>query len=258
MDSPPHLSQALQGIPRPVVALASDYPAHAVISPHHHPRAQLVYAERGVMTVRTGQGSWVVPPERAVWVPALTDHAVHAKTAIAMRSLYIEPAAAPSLPKTCAVVGVSPLLRELILRTAGLPRLYDPDGPDGRLVALLLDEIRMLPTLPLHLPMPNDPRLVKIARAILDAPASGETLEDWGNRAGASSRTLARLFVKETGMTFGRWRQQMRLLAALERLATGQSVTTVAMDLGYESPSAFSSMFKRALGKSPSAYFTAS
>ncbi|MEQ8194170.1 MAG: helix-turn-helix transcriptional regulator [Rhodospirillales bacterium] len=204
MDSFPHLSQALQGIPRPVAALASDYPALTAIPPHRHPRARLVYAESGIMTVKTDHGSWVVPPERAVWVPAQTEHAVHAKTAIAMRSLYIDPAAVPGLPLSCAVVGVSPLLRELILRATSLPHLYDPAGPDGRLVALLLDEINVLPTLPLHLPMPSDPRLAKIARAILEAPADNTTLEDWGERAGASSRTLARLFLKETGMTFGR------------------------------------------------------
>lgn len=250
-----HRSQSLRDLPRPVVALASDYPEQTIIPSHHHRRAQLVYAETGIMTVRTEYGAWVVPPERAVWMPAKLEHAVHAKTAVAMRSLYIEPEYALDLPKNCTVVGVSPLLKELIIRATNLPKLYDPDDPEGRLMVLVLDEIHALQDLPLYLPTPKDPRLVKITEALGNNPASHETLNDWGIRVGASSRTLARSFLKETGMTFGRWRQQLRLLTALERLANGQSVTAVAMDLGYESTSAFSSMFKRALGKSPSEYF---
>lgn len=244
-----------QIVPRPVGAMAKDFPDGFFIPPHAHRRSQLIHASSGVMRVRTPQGAWVVPPHRAVWVPANVVHDVRMAGAVAMRTLYIVPGAVAALPRECCVVAVSPLLRELVLRASAAPLLYDEAGPDGRVMALILDELRMLPVLPLNLPMPQDPRLVKVCRAILDDPASALTLGGWSRRAGASSRTLARLFLRETGMTFGRWRQQARLLEALSRLAQGQSVTTIALDLGYDSPSAFTFMFRRALGRTPSAYF---
>lgn len=244
-----------QVVPRPVGAMAKDFPDGYFIAPHAHRRSQLVYASSGVMRVRTPQGAWVVPPHRAVWVPADVVHDVRMAGAVAMRTLYVEPDAIATLPRECCVVAVSPLLRELVLRAVELPLLYDEGGPAGRVMALILDELRALPVLPLNLPMPGDPRLARICRAILGHPASALTLAGWGRQTGASSRTLARGFLRETGMTFGRWRQQARLLEALSRLAQGQSVTTIALDLGYDSPSAFTSMFRRALGRTPSAYF---
>jgi AraC-like DNA-binding protein len=244
-----------QVVPRPIGAMAKDFPDGYFIAPHAHPRSQLIHASSGVMRVRTPQGVWVVPPHRAVWVPADIVHDVRTAGAVAMRTLYIVPDAAAALPRECCVVAVSPLLRELILRASAAPLLYDEAGPDGRVMGLILDELRTLPVLPLNLPMPRDPRLGRICRAILDDPASALTLGAWGRQVGASSRTLARLFLQDTGMTFGRWRQQARLLEALSRLAQGQSVTTIALDLGYDSPSAFTFMFRRALGRTPSAYF---
>jgi AraC-like DNA-binding protein len=147
------------------------------------------------------------------------------------------------------------LLRELILRAMELPLLYDRNGPEGRLIRLILDEIRVLPILPLHLPVPSEPRLAKICRALLDHPEDRREIEVWGRIVGASGRTLARLFQREIGMSFGAWRQQARLIEALARLGTGEPVTTVALDLGYESPSAFTAMFRRSLGVTPSRYF---
>jgi AraC-like DNA-binding protein len=245
-----------QTVPRSIGAMAKDFPDGFFIAPHAHPRSQLIHASSGVMRVRTPQGAWIVPPHRAVWVPADIVHDVRMAGAVAMRTLYIEPGAVAALPRECCVVAVSPLLRELILRASAAPLLYDEAGPDGRVMALILDELRVLPVLPLNLPMPQDARLAKISRAILDDPANALTLHAWGRRVGASSRTLARLFLRETGMTFGRWRQQARLMEALSRLAQGQSVTTIALDLGYDSPSAFTFMFRRALGRTPSAYFS--
>jgi AraC-like DNA-binding protein len=245
-----------QVVPRPIGAMAKDFPDGFFIAPHAHRRSQLIHASTGVMRVRTPQGAWVVPPHRAVWVPADVVHDVRMAGAVAMRTLYIVPDAVAALPRECCVVAVSPLLRELILRASAAPLLYDEAGPDGRIMALILDELRALPVLPLNLPMPQEARLAKICRAILDDPANPLTLHAWGRRVGASSRTMARLFLREAGMTFGRWRQQARLLEALSRLAQGQSVTTIALDLGYDSPSAFTFMFRRALGRTPSAYFS--
>jgi AraC-like DNA-binding protein len=152
------------------------------------------------------------------------------------------------------VIAVSTLLRELILRACTLPVLYDESGPDGRIVALILDEIAALPSLALDLPMPRDPRVRRICQALRADPGATSTLDEWARTAGASSRTLARRFARETGLTFADWRQQARLLAAMARLAAGESITTIALDLGYDSPSAFSAMFRRALGTSPSRY----
>lgn len=244
-----------QDLPRPVGAMAKDFADGFFIPPHAHERSQIIYASAGVMRVRTPQGAWVVPPHRAVWVPAGIVHDVRMAGAVAMRTLYIAPDAVRTLPGECCVVGVTPLLRELILRATALPLLYDEAGAEGRLMRLILDELRALPVLPLNLPMPADPRLARICKAILGAPGDPRTLGEWGKEIGASSRTLARGFVSETGMTFGRWRQQARLLEALTRLGQAQSVTTIALDLGYDSPSAFTSMFRRALGRTPSAYF---
>lgn len=245
----------LEAAPRPVLAVATDYPPDARIPPHTHVRAQLVHAVAGVMRVTAEDGLWVVPPGRALWVPAGTRHAIAARGRLAMRTLYIEPAALPELPRRCAVVAVGPLLRALILRATGLPAAYDEAGPEGRLMAVLLDELRLLPTIPLHLPKGQDPRLARVTEALEAVPGDPRPLEDWAREAGASARTLARLFQRETGMTFAAWRQQARLLQALIGLAEGRPVTGLALDLGYASPSAFIQAFKRAFGTTPSRYF---
>lgn len=247
----------LDATPREVVAWADSYRAGFHVTPHRHRRAQLLYAAAGVMRVTTPEGSWIVPPHRAVWVPPATTHSIRMSSAVSMRTLFIEPGAAQTLPAKCCVASVSPLLRELILRAMDLPLLYDLGGPEGRLIRLILDEIRALPILPLHLPVPSEPRLAKICRALLDHPEDRREIEAWGRIVGASGRTLARLFQREIGMSFGTWRQQARLIEALARLGTGEPVTTVALDLGYESPSAFTAMFRRSLGVTPSRYFDA-
>ena len=243
-------------VPRTLLVRAMDLTVDHNTGWHQHRRAQLVYAISGVMQVWTAHGLWVVPPQRAVWMPSRTPHQVQTGSGpVAMRHLYIEPDAAAHLPDHCCVVRVTPLLKELIRKAATLPELYDPDGPDGRLVTVILDQIQGLPTAPLHLPDVSDPRLRPIARALTRDPADPRTLADWAAQAGASARTLARLFRRDTGMTFGQWRQQVRLLAALALLAEGRPVTTVALDLGYDSQSAFIAMFRRAFGVTPGRYF---
>jgi AraC-like DNA-binding protein len=240
-----------------IVARARECPADHVIDWHTHRRAQLLYAAEGVMRVTSTSGVWVVPPQRAVWIPPGIEHHVRAQGApLSLRSLYIRPDALDRLPSVCCVVTVSRLLRELILEAIELPDDPPPNSAAARLVQVLLDRIEGLPIAPLHLPNPEDARLRRIADALLDDPADARTLKEWAHELAASERTLARRFQRETGMTFGHWRQQVRLLAALGRLAAGDSVTTVAMDLGYASQSAFIAMFRRALGKTPARYFT--
>ena len=236
--------------------MAKDYPDGWVNQWHRHRRAQLVYASSGVMTIRTPHGIWIVPPDRALWIPPAVDHEIGMAGAVTMRTLYIEPGAARGLPDVCAVVAVSGLLRELILRAVEMPLLYDENGADGRVAGLIFDELRALSSLPLHLPSPRDSRLQRLCAAVRRRPADDRTLAAWGREVGASARTLARLFRDETGLTFGRWRAQARLLAALGRLAGGEKVTTVALDLGYDSPSAFTALFRRHFGVPPSRYFS--
>lgn len=240
----------------PVVGYARDHPSGHDTGRHQHRRAQLVYASAGVMTVTTATGTWVVPPQQAVWVPARITHQVRANGPLTMRTLYVlvGPGNAAGLPASCCVVGVPPLLRELILRAVTFTAEAPPSDAESRLLAVILDELRSLVPEPLHLPLPRDRRLTAVTDGLAADPADGRSLGEWARAAGASERTLARLFVTETGLTFGAWRQRLRLLSAVARLAEGQAVTAVAYDLGYDSPSAFIAMFRRTLGATPGRY----
>lgn len=258
-ESNPRILPPVAGVdqgPGIIVARERECPADHVIDWHTHQRAQLLYAARGVMRVTTAAGVWVVPPQRAVWIPPGIEHHVKAQgTPLSLRSLYIDVSQKNGLPDDCCVVTVSPLLRELVLAAMDLPPAPPPDSAPARLITVLLDQIEVLPTASLHLPMIRDKRLRQLADKLLDDPSDSRTLAEWSSELGASERTLARVFVRETGLTFGHWRQQVRLLDALARLARGDSVTEVAYDLGYASQSAFISMFKKALGKTPKKYF---
>lgn len=244
-----------QSGPQPILAMAKEFAAGFVIPRHSHPRAQLLYGVRGVMRVTTPMGAWVAPPRRAVWLPSGVPHEVRMASPVAMRTLYVAPDAAASLPSDCAVVEVSELLRALILEAVSLPMDYEPEGRAGLVMALILTELRLIEAMPLHLPTPNDPRLARLCAALSDRPDDDSTLEVWGERVGASARTLNRLFLKETGGSFAIWRAQARLVAALELLGQGEPVAKVAGILGYASPSAFTAMFRRALGSTPARYF---
>ncbi len=245
-----------EDIDRMVVVRASEYPSGYMSNSHWHGRGQLVYACAGVVKVTAKQGVWVVPQHRGVWIPARVEHKIESAGPFSMRSVYVRDEPAAELPISCGVVGVTPLLRELILTAADAPQLYDVNGRDGRIMNLILSEIRSSPVMPLHLPEPTDSRLKQITTAIRKNPADTRTLEGWGRHAGASPRTLARLFPAETGMTFRHWQQQARLLEGLMRLAEGEAVTSVALEVGYENPSAFISMFRRTLGITPGRYFS--
>ncbi len=245
----------LEGLPQRIVAYRRDLSDGEVIPPHRHRRAQLVYASEGVMTVTTARGAFVVPPHRAVWLPGGVEHRIEARGPVAMRTLYVEPDAGSGLPTAVCVLHVTPLLRELVLTAVDAAQDYSPNSPEHRLMSVILDQIRILPVAPLALPMPSDRRLRRVVDGLLADPSDQRGLDHWAHQAGASGRTLARLFDAETGMSFRAWRQQLRLLRALERLAAGDAVTTVAMDMGYDSPSAFTAMFRRNLGEAPTRYF---
>jgi AraC-like DNA-binding protein len=243
-----------QRVPRAVAAMPKDFTDGFEIAPHRHARAQLIYATVGTMRVSTDNAVWAVPPQRALWMPAGVRHSIVMSGDVTMRTLYLRRDAAAGMPDVCRVLPVSPLLRELIVRATELPMRYDERGAAGHVVALILYELHRERSLPLELPMPRDKRLRRLCMALLASPGDQRTLQAWAQAANASPRTLARLFVSETGLTFGAWRQQARVLEAMGRLGGGQAVTDVALDLGYESVSAFSAMFRRASGVSPSAY----
>ncbi|MGE0719723.1 MAG: helix-turn-helix transcriptional regulator [Alphaproteobacteria bacterium] len=243
-----------QDVPRPVAAMPKDFAAGAVIPPHSHARSQLIHAVSGLMWVEVPTATLAVPPRCALWIPAGMRHSLRMVGAVAMRTIYVDTAAVGDLPALCRVIEVSPLLRELIVAATAEPVEYDEGGRGGRIAALLLDELRAAPAAPVHLPMPRDRRLARLCETLLAEPARDDTLDGWGAAVGASPRTLARRFRAETGMTFGEWRQRARLVLALVRLAEGEPVGSIARSLGYGSPSAFTAMFRRAIGRAPGAY----
>lgn len=226
-----------------------------VIARHQHDWHQLVYATDGAMWVHTPQGGWVVPPHRAVWVPGGIEHAVEMAGAVLMQTVYLARKVSPALPTRCCAVNVSPLLRELIRHIIALGTLDRAVPAQSRLIGVLVDQVVTLPTAPLELPFPSDVRARRVAEWLYARPSEPASVEQMADVGAASPRTIERLFLRETGMTFGRWRQQMRLLHALRLLAKGKSVTAVAFDVGYESASAFVAAFRRFFGTTPARYF---
>jgi AraC-like DNA-binding protein len=239
----------------PVCALSQDYRHGERVAPHRHSRAQLIHALSGVVTVNTSLGSWVVPPGRGVWVPAGVEHDLKIAGRVRMRTLFVDPLARADLPQGCRVVDISPLLRHLIIAAMDIRQDYPAGGRDERVMELILNELRVLPILALHVPMPVDVLLANLCQALRDDPAGDWTLQGAAQRLGVSGRTLTRAFQRETGLSFVQWLRRVRLLASLDALAAGHSILEVALDLGYDSPSAFSAMFRRTLGVSPTAYF---
>ncbi|MFH0301326.1 helix-turn-helix transcriptional regulator [Bradyrhizobium sp. 31Argb] len=199
---------------------------------HEHRKAQLVLTLRGVVRCEADQGVWIVPPRCAVWIPGNLPHSVSLAGNVEVYCLFVEPDAAPALPRRCCTLSISPLLERLLLHVAQMPVLYDVDGADGRIATVLLDQLSLAPV----------------------DPSDRATIDDWGRRMAIAQRTLTRALKRETGMSFGRWRRQLHILIALQRLAEGASVQTVALDLGYEGASAFVTMFRKALGKPPARY----
>ena len=245
---------ALDGVPRPIIALGSRYPDGHVVAPHRHRRGQLISGVSGVVVLATPQGTWIMPPQRGMWIPPGTVHDVRMIGAVTLQSLYLEPAEAQDMPKICQVVGIPQFMRSLMTEAMELPVDYDPASRAGAVMALIQHEIRQLPVLPLSLPYPAHDALAERCRTFLRSPSVRQTIEDWTAVLGMSRRAFTRLFRRETGLSFVNWRQQACLVAALPRLVAGETVTTVALDLGYDNPAAFTTMFKRVLGASPRDY----
>lgn len=257
--APPRIERAtpqLAELPRPVMGRVESLPAGSWARAHAHPWAQLSYAVEGVLLVRTATGSYMAPPERAVWVPAGVEHEVSTTARAEMRSLYVQASAAQlGEATTPSVFQITPLARELIIATCALPVNYDEAGEAGRLVAVLLDQLATLTPVALDLPWPSDARLLRVSLALQADPSDQRTLAQWGSEVGLSERSLARLYREQTGLSLGDWRRRLRLLLSLTPLAAGEKVSSVARDSGYSAVSAFIAAFSQEFGQTPTQMF---
>lgn len=245
----------LKALPRPVYGRLDSLPNLMLGHRHSHPWVQLSHAVEGVLEVRTASGRFIAPPLRAVWIPPGMPHQVFCAPGTCIRSLYIDRRVAGAAAGRCRVVRISPLLRELIDHFSGLPEAYGEDDADGRLVQVLLDQLIAAPEVELMLPLPAEPRLRRLCRRLQARPDSPASLADWSRTLATSERTLSRLFLRETGLTFRAWRQRLRLLSALPGLERGERVTDVALACGYESLSAFIAAFREQFGATPGEFF---
>jgi AraC-like DNA-binding protein/quercetin dioxygenase-like cupin family protein len=245
--------QEAPGGVRPVTVVSRQLETDEATGLHTHTWGQFTYALDGALRVSAANSSWIVPPLRAIWIAAGTVHGVTVLESARMRLLCVEMARAP-FAQDLEVVEVSPLLRESI-EALGQMGVGDTSPRSRLLSELILDELPRSAIRPIRVPLPSDKRLKALCEGLLDAPGSPQTLEDWARQVGASERTLARLFERELGLSFGQWRQQVRLAHAAPLIARGVPLSQVAEQLGYASQSAFSAMFKKTFGSTPTAFF---
>ncbi len=241
----------------PVVTDSEDHAAGHENEWHSHDEPCLIYPADGVVAVETEDGGMLSSPQRAIWLGAGVRHRSKSTGKVALRSLRLNPDRFPDLESESHVIGITPLLRELILQVCATPPKERLDNPEGRMVAVIADQLKDLQSPALPLTLPQDKRLKRLVDGLLESPGDNRSLEDWGREVGASGRTLSRLFRAETGMTFRDWREHLRVIEAMRRLAEGQSVTSIAFDIGYDSPSAFVQMFKKVIGQTPARFRSA-
>lgn len=244
----------LDRIARPILVLGVTYPDGFSIAPHRHRRGQLISGATGLVVLTTPDGTWIMPPQRGMWIPPATEHHARMVGEVRMQSLYPEPDAVPNMPAHCQAVGISPFMRSLMSEAQSMPLAYEEDARARALMELIRHEMGRLPALPLSLPYPSREPLASRCRRFMREPNIHDGIDAWADELGMSRRAFTRLFRRETGLSFVAWRQQACLIVAMPRLAAGEPVTAVAGDLGYENPAAFTLMFKRAFGTPPLAY----
>lgn len=238
----------------PAVAFSHRYGDCVHVSEHQHSRCQLMFPVGGVLAVHTVAGHWLVPADHALWIPAQMRHSVDFIGDVTTHSVYVRPDAIAGLPSHLHVAALTPLMRHLVIEAEAFATA--PGDPrETHIVGAILHEILRLPELPLGLPLPASPRLSDLCRAFIANPSAQVKIDDWAKEAGMSRRSFTRAFRDETGLSLSTWRQQALLIAALPRLSAGETVTNVALDLGYDSVPAFTTMFSRMLGSPPRAYF---
>jgi len=228
-------------------------PRDHVVHRHTHKRVQLLCPVEGLLQLETDLGAWMVPPGFGIWIPAGVAHRVRTIN-VRTSSLYFKPEALPQPPRICRVIAVSPLMRELVAAAMRVPILYEKASRDDMLMQLTLHEAARQPEVGLYLPMPPDPPLAALCQAFFKSPDQGASPAGWVARLHVSERTFHRRFRANTGMSFVAWRQRACVLVAMSRLSLGDSVTRIALDMGYESPSSFSFMFKKTMGVAPTQY----
>ncbi|WP_018151104.1 AraC family transcriptional regulator [Leeia oryzae] len=249
------LASDWEHIPEDVLAIENRYPQGHQLSLHQHLRHQLLFAAHGMMKVITADGSWIVPPHRAVWIPAGTQHAVSMLTAVTTCSLYIRPDAQPLMPARCTVIDVSQLLHQLLIEAPRLRQDYTHHIRETHLMGLLLAELPRMPHADLNLPLPaNYPAMSELCLQFIQQPDIHQPMSVWYTRLNLSRRTFCRHFRQHTGIGFQQWIQQACVLSALPRLINGEAITRIALDLGFEHPGAFTTMFRRLTGYAPSVY----
>ncbi|MDE4040215.1 MULTISPECIES: AraC family transcriptional regulator [Acinetobacter calcoaceticus/baumannii complex] len=222
---------------------------------HNHKKGQLILSLQGAVTCEVANALWLVPPQHAVWIPSGILHSCRATENAQTYFLFIDPDAA-LMPDECCTVAITPLVRELILYLAEQEPSYPSDGPTARIVTVLLEQLSKASIQELHLPISDHPKIKYMVDKLISDPSNRMTLKQWSSQLAISERSLARLIEKSTGLSFGKWRQQFHLMIALAQLAEGNSVQNVAGNLGYDSVNAFITMFKKALGQSPTKYFS--
>ena len=247
----PEYRKNLDDAPRPVAALAKSWKDGDSIPLHIHRRGQLIHAVTGIMRVEAETAAWIVSPALALWMPPQYPHCMVMRGHLEMRTVYIDERVCTNLPVQPTLIEIGPLLHELVLAALEEPLDYDEAGRGGLIARLILTELGRMQERKLVVPMPRDPRALRVARSLLENLDNPHDLDDWANVAGASRRTLARLFRAETGFSFSEWRARLRAIDGLARLATGASVANVAASVGYASPSAFSAMVRRNFGRPP-------
>ncbi|MGH9690805.1 MAG: AraC family transcriptional regulator [Candidatus Acidiferrales bacterium] len=238
----------------PLLGYSLTDPVDRNLPPHSHSRGQLFSLRSGLVNVKVESGTWVLPPHGCAWIPPRQTHSVRTSGPVVGWCIFVLPSLCAGLPAQPCVLAVSGLLRALIDRFAAWRPGQSLTPPDRRLVKVFQDELAAASVQRMHLPVPKDERLTRILDALGKEPDDTRTIAEWARWSAMSKRTLTRSFVKETGMTFARWRQQARLFAALERLSKGESVTDVAVAVGYRSVSAFIDVFRQSFGVTPGAY----
>lgn len=249
---------AYEDIQRSVVAVGNVYPAGHTHPMHEHSRAQLLHAITGTMVVTTDQGAWIVPPRVGLWIPHGVRHGFHMISEVTTRSAYIAPGAALDMPTQCCVMEISSLLRELLIEAVDVPVEYEVGSRAEAVMTLLLFDLRAAPVRTLVVPFPKHEPLAGRCRQFLESPTTDLTIDHWAQELAMSRRAFTRLFRRETGMSLAEWRRQAAVLQAIHRIAAGDAITTIALDLGYGSPAAFTNMFKRLMGRPPSQHVSMS
>lgn len=247
----------VDAMPRPLQAVCVDAVTDRFeLQEHRHRKCELIYTARGVLNCEADGQVWTIPPKCAIWIPSNVPHRCWAIGRIQSYALFLDPRLDPRPGESCCALEASPLLRELLFRVAAFPALYPMDGPEARLLPVVLDEIGTARRARLRLPMPTDPDLRRLTDLIMADPPNKASVAQWAAQLSMTERTLSRRFNREIGMSLGRWRRQFHVSRAMQWMADGRSIKVIAFDLGYESTSSFVTMFRKTVGTSPARYFS--